>query len=411
MVNVVAVDTTLSGPIIGGAQTFLSDLAAGLVARGAETHLVTSGELQKKIAGPFLQSGAAIHKDLWPSPSLVEDITPGFARWVNDLHPDVYVVSVSPDIGWTALPHLRPEIATLAIAHLDSPTFFLPVSHYADFLTCAVGVSEAVCDYIRAECGVPPERVAWIPYGVYPGKCPSEMPDGASSPRLRMVYAGRLTDTQKRSSDLIRLVERLRGVSLDYRFDIVGDGPLLPDLRQALEPEIAGGRVALHGWVERQRLHQFLDDSDVLLMTSDSEGFPIVLVEAMAHGLAPVVTDIPGGNRQLVRHMKNGILVPVGRIDDFVGGIQLLARDQILLRSLRVSAWQSAQPFTMRRMIDAYLECFSAAKERARLRARAPDPGFPLMESCRSRYPLWLRRFKASAGRIAQRLPQHNALT
>src|SRR5947207_2668791 len=89
MLNAVVVDTTLEGPIIGGAQTFLSDLAAGLVSRGVTVSIVTSGEIQERIAAPLLRSGAVIHKNLWPSPALVEDITPVFARWVNGRNPDV----------------------------------------------------------------------------------------------------------------------------------------------------------------------------------------------------------------------------------------------------------------------------------------------------------------------------------
>jgi poly(glycerol-phosphate) alpha-glucosyltransferase len=245
--------------------------------------------------------------------------------------------------------------------------------------------------------------VAWIPYGVYPGSSPPATQANGGRAPLRLLYAGRLTDSQKRASDLIRLAEHLRGVLPEYRLDIVGDGPLLPDFRQRLKPEIADGRVVLHGWVERPVLHQLLDDSDLFLLTSDSEGFPIALIEAMSHGLAPVVTDIESGNRQLVRHMQNGILVPVAGIGDFVREIRLLAGDRSLLHSLRVSAWHSAQQYTMERMLDAYIECFSAAKEKACLRPRTPNPVFPLMQRCRSRYPLWLRRVKVSVKRKGQR--------
>ena len=44
MMNVVLVDTTLAGPVIGGAQTFLVDLAAGLVEQGLAVHVVTAGQ-------------------------------------------------------------------------------------------------------------------------------------------------------------------------------------------------------------------------------------------------------------------------------------------------------------------------------------------------------------------------------
>ena len=400
MMNVLLVDTTLAGPVIGGAQTFLLDLEAGLVELGLAVHVATAGQPERRIAASLEQTGASVHTDIWPSPYLVEDIAPGFADWVHDLNPDVYIVSVSPDIGWAALPHLQPKIATVAIAHGDSATFFHPMAHYARYLTWAVGVSETVCEHLRTECGLPAERVVWIPYGVYPGPNPGLLnapdPDGA----LRLIYAGRLTDTQKRASDVIRIVERLRPTALNYHVSVVGDGPLKGDFCRDLAPEIAAGRAVMTGWLSREDLHKEMDQSDVFILTSDSEGFPIALVEAMAHGLAPVVTDIPSGNRQLVRHLENGMLAPVGGIDDFVADIQRLDQDRRLLRSLRAAAWQSAQRFTIQRMLRSYLHCFTNATNAAQANRRMPDPQFPLMGRCVSRYPLWLRRLKLAVGRV-----------
>src|SRR5437867_10268509 len=109
MMNVVLVDTTLAGPVIGGAQTFLIDLAAALVERRLAVHVVTAGQPEHRIAAALGQTGASVHTDLWPSAYLVEDIAPGFASWIHNLNPDVYIVSVSPDIGWAALPLLRPQ--------------------------------------------------------------------------------------------------------------------------------------------------------------------------------------------------------------------------------------------------------------------------------------------------------------
>jgi hypothetical protein len=46
-------------------------------------------------------------------------------------------------------------------------------------------------------------------------------------------------------------------------------------------------------------------------------------------------------------------------------------------------------------MVESYEQAFARAIEDARTNPRTPDPDFPLMESCRSKYPLWLRRLKA----------------
>jgi hypothetical protein len=53
-------------------------------------------------------------------------------------------------------------------------------------------------------------------------------------------------------------------------------------------------------------------------------------------------------------------------------------------------------------MVESYEQAFARAIEDARTNPRTPDPAFPLMESCRSKYPLWLRRLKAKARSFAR---------
>jgi hypothetical protein len=107
--KIVIVDTTIHGPLIGGAQTFLPTLMRGLKERDHEVHLVAKDVPDKKIERHIKESGAVVHTGLWKKNALVEDNTPFFANWINTLKPDIYLISVSADIGWTVLPYLDPE--------------------------------------------------------------------------------------------------------------------------------------------------------------------------------------------------------------------------------------------------------------------------------------------------------------
>lgn len=397
--KIVIVDTTLAGPLIGGAQAFLPHLAAGLVSRGATVHIVSNGQPHARVAAALRASGATVHTRLWPHLSLPADASPVFARWLNQLNPDAYVISVSPDIGWTVLPLLRAEIATLAIAHTDDPTFYRPINHYREHLARVVGVSHEVCAQIVKQTGVARSQIDWIPYGVMASAAP---PAGESEPPLRLAYCARLEATQKRSADVIAIVHELRRRGTNYTLQVIGDGPLFAQFASELWPEIASGRVKLHGWIEGQAVLEVLRRAEVFLLTSAYEGFCIALLEAMANGLAPLITDIPSGNRQLIEHERNGLLAPVGDTGQFVAALERLAQDRQLLFRLRQAAWRTAQPFTLERMVDAYLDCCERAIAQTELEPRQPQPDFPLMESCRSRYPLWLRRLKVVARRATQ---------
>lgn len=392
--KIVIADTTLAGLLIGGAQTFLPNLLSGLTGQGCEVHVISRGEPHPRIRQPLLASGAVIHTNLIPEPALVEDTTPMLAERINRINPDVYVISVSPDVGWTVLPLLNRKIATLTIAHTDDTTFYRPVSHYRDYLTATIGVSREVCQQLIYQGQMPDDRVVWIPYGVVGSEQPAVFETEAP---LRMIYCARLEDTQKRASDVIAIIERLRGSDVKFILQVLGDGPLSAEFAKRLAPEINAGQVILHGWIDSQSVLVQLRQADVFLLTSAYEGLCIALLEAMANGLAPLITDIPSGNRQMVEHERNGLLVPVGDVATFVNYIRQLEQNRDWLLQLRRAAWSKAQDFTVELMTDNYLNCFRHAIAVNRKHPRQMPQDFPLMESCRSSYPLWLRRLKLRA--------------
>ena len=155
-----------------------------------------------------------------------------------------------------------------------------------------IGNSPAVVSHIRAAHGVADldSRVVQIPNGIdteifHPG--PRSALNGTS--RLKLVAVGRLV-ASKRFDFAISLVSQLIGVS-NVELSLVGDGPERDKLRK-----LAGGLpVKFLGHVaDRKRLAEILRSSDVLLMPSTREGYPNVVLEAIACGLPAVASNIPG---------------------------------------------------------------------------------------------------------------------
>ncbi|PYT00002.1 MAG: hypothetical protein DMF63_08505 [Acidobacteria bacterium] len=387
--KILCVDTTMDGHIVGGAHTFLVQLMAGLTDAGREVHFLSKGDPVAKSAAGIENSGSVIHRDVWTGDVLVDDATPDVAKWVNDLRPDVYVVSVSSDIGWTIMPYLDPRIATLTIGHNDQETFYAPVRHYRKFLTRAIGVSDEICRKYVDECGMPADGVEWIPYGV---ETSDAAPWTSLTGPLRLVYVGRFENEQKRISDVVAVIKKLSESGIDFEFDLVGDGVEMPNVRSALS---GFDNVRIHGWLEAERVIDTMRASEVVLLASAYEGFCISLTEAMANGCTPVVSDIRSGNKQLVRDGENGYVVTIGDVDAFVARIRALAKDRDRLSVMRRAAWETGREYGIDRMVENYVSCFERAIEDARSNPRKQDANFPLMESCRSRYPLWLRRIKA----------------
>lgn len=391
--RIVFVDTTCHEELIGGGHLILPALMSALQKKGHEVHLVVQDTPNPKLSALIEDSNAIVHIRPWKKKGLVADVAPYFNSWLTQLNPDVYVISGSADIGWVVLPLLHPVIATFAIGHNNEETFYAPARHYHPFLSTAIGVSQEICRQFVYSSNMPPDKVEWIPYGV---ECVDDLPAANYQEPIRMVYVGRVVEEQKRISDVIEIIKKLGKAGTEFSLSVVGDGPEMPRFREELKIEIEKGQVHLKGWLSKPEVLAILRVSDVFLLTSSYEGFSIALTEAMANGCCPVITDIKAGNQQLVSNMVDGYLVEVGNTDSFVYSIQQLSLDRNKLYTIRKSAWIKGGQYSISRMAEAYEMQFKAAKLKCLEYPRRADFNFPLMSSCVSKYPSWLRRIKYS---------------
>lgn len=392
--KIAVIDTTIDDDLIGGAHTFLPKLLKGLVAKGNEVHLITKGTPNEKVFRQIEESKAILHTNLWEADGFVEETAPVLAKWLNALNPDIYLISASGDIGWVVLPLLDPRIATLTIGHTDSETFYLPARHYRPFLTRAIGVSPEVCISYVLSCVLDKENVEWIPYGVQTSEIePTESGENV----LKMIYVGRLEEQQKRVSDLVKVVKLLSEKSVNFNLQVVGDGEEMPKIEANLAEEISSGKVVLHGWLEGDKVIEAMRDAEVFILTSAYEGFCIALVESMSNGCCPVVTNIRSGNKQLIEDGTNGFLVEIGDGETFAEKLKYLSENRVELLKMRNLAWQTGREYGIAKMIENYENCFEIAIAEAEKSPRESYTNYPLMETCRSHFPLWLRRIKKKA--------------
>lgn len=108
-----------------------------------------------------------------------------------------------------------------------------------------------------------------------------------------------------------------RGASLTL--DIYGDGPERSRLAALAGESATAGSIRLHG--HRSDARRNLSAASFLLLTSTSEGFPLVLLEAMQSGCLPIAYDVRYGPAELIRDGVNGFLVPDGDVAALAGAI------------------------------------------------------------------------------------------
>ena len=122
---------------------------------------------------------------------------------------------------------------------------------------------------------------------------------------LRIVFAGRFME-QKNPLQIVQTLSELK--DLPWQCVMIGDGPLMPDIQRTIVENDLQERFSLTGWVTPEQVLDWFDKSDILFMPSLSEGLPIVGVQALAKGLAIVVSKI-GGFVDIVDDGENGFLV------------------------------------------------------------------------------------------------------
>src|SRR5256885_1411880 len=395
--HVVIVDTTFTTPPTGGSHTFLVDLSAALVSRGARVSIVSQPGPDQAIGRALIESGADVTMNLWQRQHLPEEKASRLANWVNHERPDAYVVSASPDVGWLALPLLDSAIATFTIAHNDVGAFYEPLKHYHPFVDCAIGVSETIHQKIIRDCGVPVERARHIPYGVQPMALEQLGERGSELERpLAIGYVGRIVQEQKRVMDFVPLVRELTDRDVPFQLEIIGNGPDRSELERQLKATGLAAQVEFTGWLSPDKVKAKLGALDVFLLLSDYEGLPVALLEAMAHGVVPVVTRIESGNTQPVRDGENGFVLPVGDSASFAARLESLASDREALAAFGRAAWETSKQYSIEKMADNYAAAFTEVAQRVSARREREGVGanYPVMNSCRSKYPFWLRRIK-----------------
>ena len=282
----------------------------------------------------------------------------------------------------------RPAIRTVAVVHALEEGHVKCAAHYEPIVYRFVAVSEQVARLLEREI---PHRKADIVVRHCPVFVPAVLErTWAESGPIRIAYAGRLTDYEKRVSRLVPLAIALDRAGVDFRFDVFGSGSyagtMAAELRAA--PPSVQQRFFMRGLVPQGQMHENWRAADVCIMVSDAEGGPLCVAEAMAAGAVPVATRV-GRVASLVCDGVTGYTVAPGDMDGMVKHLCALHRDREQLARMGRAAHEKMKSESG---WDDYLEWFQTmALEVAREAPRA-------WPSDRKLLPASLRMQKPRAG-------------
>ncbi len=145
------------------------------------------------------------------------------------------------------------------------------------------------------------------------------------------------------------------------RFELAGEGPMLGDIQGLIRKYGLEDAFMLRGFI--RNVGAFYQGLDVYLNTSLHEGIPMSVLEAMAHGVPPIVPRV-GGLEEIVADGVDGYLVDGRHPRDFADRCFSLYKNESLRRNMGLAAREKViRQFSIKRMVDAYLEMYMRAIE------------------------------------------------
>lgn len=179
--------------------------------------------------------------------------------------------------------------------------------------------------------------------------------DHALHKPVRLLYVGYL----KHMKGLVYLVDALKMLcdrGEDVELHLVGSGPEENTLRRRIDGHQLARRVHFHGYVSMgPLLNRHYDDADIFVFPSLSEGSPRVVLEALAHSL-PVVSSDVGSVPELITNGESGIIVPSCDPGALAAGVARFIHEDALRTRCARGGYTSAERHTVDRFVGRLIE-------------------------------------------------------
>ena len=187
-----------------------------------------------------------------------------------------------------------------------------------------------------------------------------ENPEFRYDPALKkkeVLFVGRLEPNQKRVSRVLETWALLEPCFPDWTLRLVGDGPEKRSLQEFCE-EHRLKHVSFEGF---QNPAPYYEQASLLFLTSEYEGFGLVIVEGMSFGVSPIVYGSFSAAYDLVDHGKDGCILPAAggfqahRMAEMAAG---LMREPAALRAMARNAIAKSRKFTREHIIPQWEKAF-----------------------------------------------------
>ncbi|MEU6409778.1 glycosyltransferase family 4 protein [Microbispora sp. NPDC046933] len=263
-------------------------------------------------------------------------------RYLRSLDGGV-LVTTRPALNLLSARYAPRNVVRVAQEHMylrsHKPELVAEIARWYPRLDAVVSLTDADAVEYAALLDGAPARLATIPNGLTPAdRAPAALDGGI------VVAAGRLT-RQKGFDLLIKAFAEVVADHPGWQLRIYGDGREHGRLRRLIHRLHLYNHAFLMGGTTT--LEQELAKGAMFVLSSRYEGFGMVLIEAMAHGLPVVSFDCPHGPADIVTHGRDGLLVPPEDVSALAAAMKSLIGDSSLRHALGEAARMSVRRYDM----------------------------------------------------------------
>lgn len=321
---------------MGGVQRVALNLSSGLVEKGYEVDVVlvnAKGELLKELPDEVTVVDLDANR--------VATTVLSVRRYLQQRDPDVFYAMMSEINVISSIAHRLSQtdsrlvisehnMLTNSISSVKDTGIVKLASFVYPLADHAVAVSQGVYTDLIESTRLSPAKISQIYNPVDIDQIRSEASESIDHPWLDseeynvIITAGRHVP-QKKFDTLIQSFERLNDD--DARLIILGKGNETEALRQVADDLGVSDRVEFPGLVENP--FQYISRADVFALSSEYEGFGMILVEALACGCPVVSTNCPSGPEEILEGGMYGPLVSVGSVEELSDGIESVLESPI----------------------------------------------------------------------------------
>jgi len=164
-----------------------------------------------------------------------------------------------------------------------------------------------------------------------------------------ILFVGRL-HKQKNIPLLLKAFKNLK--NKDIKLIIIGEGEEKSTLRSMIKALDLSDRVNMMGF--QKNPYKYMSKALCLVLPSNYEAFPNVIIEAMVCGCPVISTDCPFGPSEIIQNEKNGILIPVNDASGLSSALEKIVSDEKLRTKLIENAYETVKNYDIEKIVQEY---------------------------------------------------------